>query len=127
MMSGFWRPVALKVVSSEYVHKSHKTKEILQRARIWQKTRPGLTIEHFIQAFPEYERYRAELTKTYPSIEVVLFADGKEYYRRNVSSSRPFLIPRKFKALDWQVEVRSRLVVDEIHIQTSRESLLSED
>lgn len=126
MMSGFWRPVALKVISSGYVHKSFRAKEILHKYKIWVKTNLGLSISDFLIAFPEYERYRPELERIYPSIEVVLFADGKEYYRRQVSSGRPFLIPRKYKALDWQVEVRSRLAIEEIHIQTSRESLLSE-
>lgn len=37
-----------------------------------------------------------------------------------VSSSRPFLIPRKYKAIDWQVGNCSRLIQEEIHIQTSK-------
>lgn len=126
MMSGFWRPVAIKVISPEYAHKSYKAVDIEHKFKIWLRTHPGLTIDDFLDTNPEYEQYRAELTKTYPSIEVVLFADGKEYYRRSVSSGRPYLIPRKYKALDWQIEVRSKLVIDEIHIQTSRTSLLSE-
>lgn len=127
MMSGFWRPVALKVISSEYVHKSVQATGVRAKCNIWKKTHPGLGENEFLSAHPEYEKYRAELLRVYPSVEVVLFADGKEYYRRYVSSGRPFLIPRKHRALDWQVEVRSHIVVDEIHIQTSRESLLSED
>lgn len=126
MMSGFWRPVALKVISSEYVHKSYLAKEILHKYKIWERVNRGLSVDDYLVAHPEYEKYRPELERVYPSIEVVLFADGKEYYRRHISSGRPFLIPRKYKALDWQVEVRSRLVIEEIHIQTSRESLLSE-
>ena len=127
MMSGFWRPVSLKIISSEFAYKSYKARQLMEKIRIWQKQHPGLTVNDYLQSYPEFEKYRAELTCTYPEIEVVLFADGKEYYRRHVSSGRPFLIPRKYKALDWQVEVRSRLIIEEIHIQTSRESLLSED
>lgn len=127
MMSGFWRPVSLKVLSPEYSHKSYLARDVIHKFKIWQKTHPDMPVCSFLEAHPEFEKYRAELTKTYPSVEVVLFADGKEYYRRHVSSGRPFLIPRKYKALDWQVEIRSRWVVDEVHVQTSRESLLSED
>lgn len=127
MMSGFWRPVSLKVISSEYTHKSYKARDVIHKFEVWRKTHPDLGVTEFIKTYPEYAVYKAELLQVYPTIEVVLFADGKEYYRRHVSSGRPFLIPRKYKALDWQVEVRSRLVIEEIHIQTSRESLLSED
>lgn len=127
MMSGFWRPVSLKVISSEYTHKSYKARDVIHKFEVWRKTHPDLGVTEFLKTYPEHAVHKAELLQVYPTIEVVLFADGKEYYRRHVSSGRPFLIPRKYKALDWQVEVRSRLVIEEIHIQTSRESLLSED
>lgn len=127
MMSGLWRPVSIKVISPEFVAKSYKAVEVREKFRIWSRQHAGLGVDDFLQNNQEYEYLRDELTRQYPEIEVVLFADGKEYYRRRVSSGRPFLIPRKYKAIDWQVEVRSRLVVDEIHVQTSRESLLSED
>lgn len=126
MMSGYWRPVAIKVVSPEYSHKSYLAKDIKHKFNMWRRTHPDLLVSDFLETYPEYEKYRAELEKKYPSVEVVLFADGKEYHRQQVSSSRPYLLPRKYKALDWQVEVRSRLIIDEIHIQTSRTSLLTE-
>lgn len=127
MMSGLWRPVALKIISPEYVSKSYLAKDIRHKYNMWRRRNIGLGVDDFLTAKPEYEKYRAELMRIYPSVEVILFADGKEYYRRMVSSGRPFLIPRKYKAIDWQVEVRSRIIIDEVHIQTSRESLLSED
>lgn len=127
MMAGLWRPASLKVISPEFVAKSHLAVGVKDKFRIWSRQHAGLGVDEFLKNYPEYEYIRDELTRHYPEIEVVLIADGKEYYRRMVSSSRPFLIPRKYKAIDWQVEVRSRLIVDEIHIQTSRESLLAED
>lgn len=126
MMSGLWRPVTLKVISPEFSFKSYKFRQVEKEYKIWAKKTNG-SIESFIKAHPSYEGYRAEFYRIYPQVEVILFADGKEYYRRYVSSNRPILIPRKYKALDWQVEIRSKLIVEEVHIQTSRESLLSED
>ena len=57
-------------------------------------------------------------------MEIIIYADGKEYYRRTVSSTKPFLLPRKYKAIDWAVRVIGSLRIEEIHLQASRESLL---
>lgn len=127
MMSGRWRPTTFKVVSPEFVTKSVYARRERGKYRDWLRLHPTLGVDEYIEAFPGKEQYRDELRRQYPYVEVVLFADGKEYYRRKVTSERPVLVPRKYRAIDWQVEVRSRLVVEEVHIQTSRESLLSEE
>ena len=127
MMSGRWRPTAFKVVSPDFQHKSIHARRERMVFKDWQRKNYTLGVDEYIAAYPEKEQYRDELLKQYPFVEVVLFADGKEYYRRKVTSERPVLVPRKYRAIDWQVEVRGRIVIEEVHIQTSRESLLSEE
>ena len=127
MMSGRWRPTTFKIVSPEFAHKSAHARRERGLYKDWLRRHPSLGVDEYIKSNPEKEKYRAELIRNYPSVEVILFADGKEYYRRNVTTERPVQVPRKYRAIDWQVEVRSRLVIEEIHIQTSRESLLSEE
>lgn len=127
MMSGRWRPTTFKIVSPEFAHKSVHARRERGLYKDWLRRHPSLGVGDYIKANPEKDKYRAELIREYPSVEVILFADGKEYYRRNVTTERPVQVPRKYRAIDWQVEVRSRLVIEEIHIQTSRESLLSEE
>ena len=127
MMSGRWRPTTLKIVSPEFAYKSVHARRERRLYNDWLRKNHTLGVADYIDAFPDKDKYRDELLRHYPYVEVVLFADGKEYYRRKVTSERPILVPRKYRAIDWQVEVRSRLWIEEIHIQTSRESLLSED
>lgn len=127
MMSGRWRPSTFKVVSPDFIAKSIHARRERYKYHDWLRQHPTLSVDDYIEANPDKEKFRDELRRQYPFVEVVLFADGKEYYRRKVTSARPVLIPRKYRAIDWQVEVRSKLVIEEIHIQTSRESLLSED
>jgi hypothetical protein len=122
-MPGLWRPTTLKVVSSDYMMMSAGAEEALAAYKNFEKKYANVSAETFIRQFPQYKAYVAELTGKRHSIEVIVYADGREYYRRDVSTNKPFLLPRKYRAITWAVEVRSRITIDEIHVQTSRETL----
>lgn len=123
VMPGLWRPTTLKVVSSDYMMMSAGAEEALAAYKNFEKKYANVSAETFIRQFPQYKAYVAELTGKRHSIEVIVYADGREYYRRDVSTNKPFLLPRKYRAITWAVEVRSRITIDEIHVQTSRETL----
>ena len=123
-MAGLWRPTTIKVVSSEYMLMSAGSDKALVAFRDFKKKYPNTSVDVFIREFPEYQPYVAELSGKRHEVEVILYADGREYYRRPVFTNKPFLLPRKYRAIDWQVEIRSRIPVDEVHVQTSRETLL---
>lgn len=77
----------------------------------------------FIKNHPQYSQHYSHLAGLRPSIEIIVYADGREYYRRIVHTNKPFLLPRKYKAIDWAIRVKGQIEIDEIHLQTSRESL----
>lgn len=124
VMAGLWRPTTVKIISSQFMMMSAGAERAINAFKNFQKKYPRVTADMFIRENPEYKPYVAELTGKRNTVEVILYADGREYYRREVSTNKPFLLPRKYRAIDWQVEVRSRISIDEIHIQTSRETLL---
>lgn len=124
-MAGLWRPVSLKVVSPHYTFISAGAEDALAEFKNFKKKYPHVTADMFVREFPEYKQYYTELCATRVSVEIVVYADGREYYRRKVYTNKPILIPRKFRAIDWEVEVRSKIPIDEIHVQTSKESLLA--
>lgn len=123
-LAGEWRPVFVKVMSPQFVVIPPDVGNVRVKYQQWVRYNKGLVLEDFIEEFPEYAKYYNFLAKTVPSVEVILYADGKEYYRRIVESGKPFLIPRKHKAFDWSVEITGNIVVSEVHIQSSREQLL---
>lgn len=123
--NGMWRPVAGKIVSPEFdniVPKGHREAKIAYDD--WKRKFPNGDVKNFFMAHPEFQQHYSYLTSCRPSVEIIVYADGREYYRRSVVSNKPFLFPRGRKAIDWAVRVIGQLEIDEIHLQTSRESLI---
>lgn len=122
--AGLWRPVACKVVSPEF---DNITPRGYKRAKAayedWKRNNPNGKLDVFISEYSEFAQHYSHLAGVRPGIEIIVYADGREYYRRIVRTNKPFLFPRKYKAIDWAVRVIGQVRIDEIHIQTSRESL----
>lgn len=123
VMDGLWRPTTCKVVSSEFAVMSAGAEKALQAFAVFKKKHADVSLDAFINMMPEYQIYYGELSGKRPQVEVIIRANGREYYRRMVSTNKPFLLPRKYRATDWSVEIRSRIPVEEVHLQSSRESL----
>lgn len=123
--SGIWRPVACKVVSPDFdniMPKGHREAKI--EFAQWRRKFPTGDVTQFFLSNPHLQQHYAHLVGCRPSVEIIIYADGREYYRRAVSTNKPFLLPRKHKAIDWAIRVIGSLRIEEIHLQTSRESLL---
>lgn len=123
--AGMWRPVACKIISPDFdniMPRGHREAKI--KFEEWQRKFPNGDISQFFNANPDLQQHYSYLVSCRPSVEVIIYADGREYYRREVKTNKPFLLPRKHKAIDWSIRVRGNLRIDEIHMQTSRESLL---
>lgn len=128
IQAGMWRPVTCKVVSPEFNNINMKGYEKAKTAYDnWKRENPYSDVNIFFCNNEDARKHYAHLVGLRPSVEVILYADGREYYRRTVRSNKPFLIPRKYKAIDWAIRVRGKLQVDEIHLQTSRESLVGQE
>lgn len=125
--AGLWRPVSLKVVSPHYTFLSAGAESCLAEFKNFRKKYPHVTADMFVREFPQYKAYYSELSGKRLSVEVIVYADGREYYRREVFNNKPVHLPRKYRAIDWQVEVRTKIPIDEIHVQTSRETLLEQE
>lgn len=125
--SGTWRPITCKIVSPAFNTQKHRG---FSKAKIayeeWVRTHPFSPSEVFFNNNPKYQKHMAHLVRQTPSVEVILYADGREYYRRHVRSNKPFLLPRRYKAIDWAVRVKGQIQIDEIHLQSSRESLIGD-
>lgn len=122
--SGMWRPVACKIVSPEFdniMPRGHREAKL--KFQEWRRKFPYGGVNEFFTTNPDLQQHYSYLVSCRPSVEVIIYADGREYYRRNVSTNKPFLLPRRHKAIDWAVRVIGQLRIDEIHLQTSRESL----
>lgn len=126
-LAGEWRPTFIKVISDEYLSLSPDVKSAMIKYNQWARYHTGMTLEDFIQEHPELAAYYNNLMDDVPSVEVVLLADNKEYYRVNVRTGEPVRVPRKHKAFDWAIELSGSLEVREVHVQTSRETLLGGD
>lgn len=125
MMAGLWRPTACKVVSPDFDNIMPRGfKEARIKYQEWVRQNPYADTTTFFCQHPEYQQHYSQLIGNRPSVTVIIYADGREYYRKVVSSNKPFLLPRKHKAIDWAVRVIGSIRVDEIHLQGSRESLL---
>lgn len=124
VMAGEWRPTFLKVVSYDFARFAPDLEYARLKFKEFQHRYPHLGAVDFIESNPKFAKHYNRLTEAKPSVTIILFADGVEYYRRQVSSSKPFQIPRRHKALDWEVVVIGSLEIEEIHIQSSRESLV---
>lgn len=123
--AGMWRPVTCKIVSPEFDNIMPRGyREAKLKFEDWKRKFPNGDISQFFKANPRFQQHYSYLVSCRPSLEVIIYADGREYYRREVSSTKPFLLPRKYKAIDWAIRIRGTLRVEEIHLQTSRESLL---
>lgn len=127
-LNGIWRPVTCKVVSSEFdniMPKGHKDAKI--KYAEFRRKHPNATPDVFFDTHPEMTQHYAHLVGVRPSVTVIIYADGREYYRREVSTNKPFLLPRRYRAIDWAVRIIGNLSVDEIHLQGSRESLVGDN
>ncbi len=128
MMAGIWRPVACKVISPDFVNTVPRGfREAKASFTEWKRKFPNGDVEDFFKNNPKYQIHYATLLGHKPSVTVIIYADGNEYYRKVVSSNKPFLLPRKYKAIDWSIRVIGQLEIEEIHLQSSRETLLSGD
>lgn len=128
IMAGLWRPTACKVVSPEFdniMPRGHREAKI--KFAEWKRKFPNADVIQFFRNNPEYQQHYAHLVGQRPSITIIIYADGREYYRRQVSTNKPFLLPRRYKAIDWSVRVIGSLQIDEIHLQGSRETLLGSE
>lgn len=122
--SGMWRPVACKIVSREFDNIMPRGHQSARTAyEDWKRNNPLGNVATFIKNHPQYSQHYSHLAGLRPSIEIIVYADGREYYRRIVHTNKPFLLPRKYKAIDWAIRVKGQIEIDEIHLQTSRESL----
>ena len=128
MMAGLWRPTTCKVVSPDFDNAVPKG---LEEARIkyleWTRKFPTADKALFFAHNPEYQQHYSYLVNVRPFVTVVIYADNREYFRRKVSSNKPFYLPRRHKAIDWSIRVIGSIRIDEIHMQGSRESLLGSD
>ena len=125
MMAGLWRPVACKVVSPDFdniMPRGHREAKI--KYEEWRRQNPYADDKVFFCKYPEFQQHYSHLIGNRPSVTVIIYADGREYFRKKVYSNKPFLLPRRYKAIDWAVRVIGLIRVDEIHLESSRESLL---
>ena len=123
--AGMWRPVACKIISPDFdniMPRGHAEAKL--KFDEWKRKFPNGDISNFFLVNKEFQQHYSYLVGCRPSVEIIIYADGKEYYRRTVSSTKPFLLPRKYKAIDWAIRVIGSLRIEEIHLQASRESLL---
>ena len=125
MMAGMWRPVACKVVSPDFDNAVPRGNlEARMRYEEWRRNNPYVDSSVFFANNPELQKHYSHLVGTRPSVTVIIYADGREYYKKTVYSNKPFLLPRKHKAIDWSIRVIGSIRVDEIHLESSKESLL---
>ena len=125
MTAGMWRPVACKVVSPDFdniMPRGHREAKI--KYEEWRRQNPYADDKAFFCKYPEFQQHYSHLIGNRPSVTVIIYADGREYFRKKVYSNKPFLLPRRYKAIDWAVRVIGSIRVDEIHLESSRESLL---
>lgn len=125
VLAGMWRPVAGKIISPDFdniVPRGHKEAKL--RFDEWRRRAPKSDVMNFFKEFPEFRQHYVHLVGNRPSVTVIIYADNKEYFRRQVYTNKPFLFPRKYKAMDWSIRVIGSIRIDEIHIQSSRESLI---
>jgi hypothetical protein len=61
-----------------------------------------------------------------PPITLEVFADNRLYHTRQVTSSRPFRLPMRGRALEWQFRLKGTTQVFEVHLATSVRDLTQE-
>lgn len=125
MMAGMWRPVACKVVSPDFDNITPRGyREAKTKYQEWKRKNPNVCDTVFFNTNRDMQQHYSHLVGVRPSVTVIIYADGREYYRKQVSSNKPFLLPRKYKAIDFSVRVIGSIRIDEIHLEGSREALL---
>lgn len=125
---GLWRPVACKVVSPDFdniIPRGHREARI--KFEDWKRKFPYGDDADFFKNNPELQQHYSYLTGCRPSVELIIYAGDREYYRKTVCTNKPFLLPRKHKAIDWSIRIKGSLRIDEIHLQTSRERMLGDN
>lgn len=125
MLQGMYRPVACKVVSPDFdniIPRGYKEAKI--KFNEWKRKNPNICDSVFFNEHKEFQQHYSQLVGIRPSVTIVIYADGREYYRRSVSSNKPFLLPRRYRAIDFSIRLIGSVRIDEVHLDSSRESLL---
>lgn len=119
-----WYPVSIKI-EAERGTRHRVSAEAKAAYDLW-KVQNRNNDDGFICAHPEYTEFLPALIGTPQAVELTIYADDEEFYRRPVTHSRPIRLPRVRRALKWAVKVRSSAEISEIHLQTSNEDLSQE-
>lgn len=128
MLNGMWRPVAGKIISPDF---QNTVPRGFRQAKMdfdeWKRKFPNGDVREYFRTRPDAQRHYARLVGGRPTVELIIYADGKEYFRKTVYSNKPFLLPRRYRAIDWAIRVIGSIDIEEIHLQSSRETLLGGD
>ena len=117
---------SMKVVA-DFPSYSAKDTSAMEALKKWQFQTGGvLTTQQFIDAHPEYASSLTVLLSNKPTVDVTIYADGVKFFKRIVTTQKPFKIPRKYKVIEWSIEVSSALEIYEVHLQTSSNDLAQE-
>lgn len=115
--AGLWKPATFKVISDRG-RLPNGYSEAKRAFEAWKLVNKGLNESIWFENNPNMRKFMPHLRRDRP-IHVTIFRDMQEWYKRDVFDDRPHRVPHGNRALDWGIEVQTRIEVREIHFQSA--------